>query len=100
MYVSFPFVGMERTSTSALKAQVYCQKQHHNEGKLAVASFPYNTSTSALSKTTFHCEGNIVHASNPFIVKEFARTCPFPTTTLHHEEKHNNNCIANNYIAS
>jgi hypothetical protein len=82
-----------------MKAQVYCQKQHHNERKLAVASFPYNTSRSALSKTTFHREGNIVHASIPSIVKEFARTCPLPTTTLHHEGKHNNKCIANNYIA-
>jgi hypothetical protein len=83
-----------------MKAQVYFQKQHHNEGKLTLVSFPYNTSTSALSKTTFHHEGNIVHAILPFIVKEFIITCPLPTTTLHREGKHNNKWIANNYIAS
>jgi hypothetical protein len=83
-----------------MKAQVYFQKQHRNEGKLALARFPYNTSTIALSKTTFHREGNIVHASIPFIMKEFSRICPLPTTMLHHEGKHNNKCIANNYIAS
>jgi hypothetical protein len=72
----------------------------HHEGKLARARFPYNTSTSALPKTIFHCERNLAHASIPFIVKEFTKTCPLPTTTLHNERKHNDNCIANNYITS
>jgi hypothetical protein len=53
-----------------MKAQVYFQKQHRNEGKLALARFPYNTSTIALSKTTLHHEVNLTHANFPSTVKK------------------------------
>jgi hypothetical protein len=50
----------------------------------------------ALPKTTLHCEGNLMHASLLSIVKENT------TTSILYREgkyKHNQKCIANNYIA-
>ena len=73
------------------QAQVHCQQVSyimkestsvllqittlHQEGKLAHASFPYSTCTSAIPKTTLHCESNLTHACIHFIMH------------VHHEQK-------------
>jgi hypothetical protein len=81
-------------------AQVHCQKQHRNEGKLALARFPYNTSTSSFPRKELHHEANLAHVSIHLIVNKTSRTCASPTTTLHCEGNHKHKCISNRYIAS
>ena len=53
----------------------------HHHGKLACASFPYNTCTSALPKTTLHCETNLTHANFPIGTSKSALV----ETMLRHE---------------
>ena len=65
------------------QAQVHCQKQH--EGKLARSSFSYSTSTSALPKTTLHCEANPLQRNTLHREQKLARfsfPCGISTTAL------------------
>ena len=42
----------------------------HHEGKLPCLNFTFNIRLSALPKTTLHREGNLMHASFLFIMKQ------------------------------
>ena len=72
MNARFPSIMKETRRKSLLPTTTLNRQGKYNcvakKGKLACASFPYSTSTSALSKTTLHREGNITHAIFPSIM--------------------------------